>query len=95
MAGEQSRVYEKSIADANMAPKEYSFTKIKEVLKSTYDGDYMDKLIHLQLCCGSRTGELIYFSTSFEEVKTQPHYIKQIGVLKSKVDRNVVKPVLF
>jgi integrase len=90
---ENKAVYMKKVADANASPKEYSFTKIKEVLKNTYDGDYVDKLILLQLCCGSRTGELIYFST-YEETKDN-QFIIQHKVLKSKVERDVLKPVLF
>lgn len=86
--------YIKKVAEANKNPKEYSFAKIKEVLINTHDGDYIDQLIFLQLCSGSRVGELIYFS-KYEEVKDSKNFIKQIRVLKSKVDRDVIKPILF
>ena len=88
--------YIKKIAQANTEPKQYSFDDIKQVLRTTANGDDpIDLLIFLQLCVGSRFSELLHYS-NFEKTDDKTT-IKQVGILKGKDEkvRSVTKPVLF
>jgi hypothetical protein len=85
--------YNAKVSQANENPVQFSFdtvAKVVEVLMAS--NNYVDALLLLQFSSGARIGELLYFA-EFEDAK--PPYIKQIGVLKSKTDRTVTKPVLF
>lgn len=87
--------YNKKVAEKNHNPVQYDFTQIKDIVMDIYESDDVAALgVLLQLCSGGRIGEILYRST-FEKVKEQPHYIKQVGILKSKTLTEVVKPILF
>ena len=64
-------------------------------MKLTANGGVIDLFIFLQLCVGSRFGELLHYS-NFEKVDDKT-MVKQIGILKGKNEevRSVTKPVLF
>ena len=90
--------YMKKVSDNNENPTEFEFKKILTVVENarkSYDVDA--KLVLLELCSGSRSGELIHYS-DFQEVENRPNYVKQINVLKGKDEaeiREIIKPILF
>ncbi len=86
--------YMRKVAQDNKEPTQYGFELIKQILKTTANGDLADLLIFLQLCCGARFGELVYFST-FEKTNDNIN-IRQVGILKSKDEsKTVEKPILY
>jgi integrase len=86
--------YNLKVAERNETPKEFKFDAILKIVRDLEKWkDVSAMLILLQICCGSRIGELIYHS-KFEATAT-PNYVKQIGILKSKTVDDVVKPIIF